>query len=289
MNCLVLVLSFDHLQLTKRCLMSVQKFFRNEQIVLIHNGSTISNINELKKDFPSIFHLIVDNNSGYASGMNTGLKYFYQKRSIPWCLALTNDTELLSYNSIVEQSDMHLIAPLIYYRSLVKVDSWGGSYDLLKGKLYHHKGNIVDPEINDIEKFYVPGTAFFVNRKVFELGIYFDENLNTFWEDVYWSAQIKKKGLSISRSNLISLSHAGGKTTRKSALYTSYFYQRNRMIVSLKLQLSILMKLLTFLIIGFEIGIQIIKQVKLGKMDRAGLLIKAIKDALSQVISSKNV
>lgn len=286
MNPLVLVLSYNHVQLTERCLLSIQKYFKNGQIVLIHNGSEVINVDILRNKFPDIIHLQLSSNRGYAGGLNAGFKYFLEETKIERCLVLTNDTQLISYQAEIELCPAHLIAPLIYFKSLLKVDSWGGYYHLVSGRLKHYKDRVANISISEMDSFYVPGTAFLVHRNILSAGLFLQESLFTFWEDVYWSAMVKKQGFSLARTNLITISHAGGKTTRKDTMYTSYYFQRNRLIVCVKLQTKFYKKIVTFLWISFEIKMQVLKQVKLGKWLRATLLIKAMRDAL--VIIFKN-
>ena len=105
-----------------------------------------------------------------------------------------------------------------------------------------------------------------------------------YFEDVYWSASLKKNGFLIDRSQDVVISHAGGKTTRKDSLYTSYYYQRNRIVVSVRLLEGVSQKINAFIRINFSIVWLLFKQLKLKKWDRSLLLVQAMKDAVKMLV-----
>ncbi len=280
-NSVALILSFNHPDLTERCVQSVQKYFTNSSILLVHNGSEIKVVQQLKQKFPTIIHLELDKNIGYAGGMNSGLDFFSHYFHQSWCLVVTNDTELVSFNPKVELSNADIIAPQIFFRSMKKLDSWGGWYSLKKGKLFHHK--VLDSQVEDFDKlsFYVPGTAFFLHRQVLEKKFKFDESLFMFWEDVYLSFVLKTKGMILTRTPLIILKHGGGKTTKKNMHYTSYYYQRNRLRVAPKMTTSPRLKVILQIYIVLDLVLQILKKILLGDWKRGKKLALAIIHGLN--------
>ena len=271
-----LVLSFNHCELTQRCVQSVQKFFLDEKIILVHNGSESRVVEKLKNRFPGIHHLVMTNNLGYAGGMNKGLEHFYVTLNLPWCLAITNDAELMAMNFLVEELDARIIAPLIYFRSMKKIDAWGAWYEIKKGKLHHHRD--MDKLVGEFDHstFYIPGTAFLVHREVLAKKHYFMGPLFTFWEDVLWSHQAKHLGFKLSRTNLITFKHGGGKTTRKDTTYTSYFYQRNRIIVTKLIEKNIMIRILALTLIIQSLIFQIAKKIIKGDWIRGKHLVLAL-------------
>lgn len=281
MNTFIIILSFDHTQLTKRCISSVRSIFQDDQILVVHNGSEISNVSHLKDIFPNLIHLVLEKNMGFCGGMNAGLNYFYKHTTMLWCLALTNDTELLEFDFKIESSPAQLIAPLIYFKSLRKIDSWGAKYNLFNGKLYHLKSR----DVEEVPQ-YVPGTAYFVHREIIAQKLLFNESLFIFWDDVYWSFMIKKAGFLISRSDTIKVSHGGGKSTKKDSQYTTYYYQRNRLYVSYIMQDSFIKKVISLINISIQMKIQILKLILKGKFKRAQLLAKALHDAVMMLLKS---
>jgi GT2 family glycosyltransferase len=235
------ILSYNHPQFTERCVRSTLPFTTNPaQVTLIHNGSSTETVEKLKSQFPSVLHHISPENKGYSGGVNQGLKIGFAKND--WVCFLTNDCELkslplgLAINAeLKSESGLELfLAPHIYFKNSGKTDSTGGFFWPSQGKLAHSKS------IQEFDSFkitkqslkYLPGSAFIINRKVFEKTGVFDERLGTFWEDVDFSARAQLNGFKLTVASDFKVTHAGGKTTRKNSLYTTYFFQRNRLIVS---------------------------------------------------------
>lgn len=280
MKTAALILSYNHVELTQKCVRSVQKFFSDKCITLVHNGTDLSLVGKLKTLFPEIHHIMLEENVGYAGGMNKGLQYFYHTFELFWCLVITNDTELMTMDFQGEECGAHIIAPLIYFRSLKKLDAWGGWYETRKGKLHHYRDAAKKAVEIDYAKFYIPGTAFLVHRSVLTQNHYFKTSLFTFWEDVLWSHQAKYLGFKLKRTNLITFKHGGGKTTKKEMSYTSYYYQRNRIIVSKLMEKNFFLRALSLLIITQSIIFQIIKKISNGDWSRGKYLLLALRDGL---------
>src|SRR6185437_1526529 len=80
--------------------------------------------------------------------------------------------------------------------------------------------------------FYVPGTAFWLDRKTWQTIGPFDESLHTYWEDVDFSARAHLHGAYVGVHPETAIVHSVGKTCHKLPFYTQYLFQRNRRVVS---------------------------------------------------------
>jgi hypothetical protein len=226
----LVVLSYNHPELTARTLISAQKLVSDSDLLLVHNGSLAQHQKKLQADFPGLTHLVLPENRHFSGGANAGLQAaFASNPQIEWVLFLTNDCQLLSLTR--PQSATALIAPLIYARKHGRVDSLGGKFHVRKAHLSHCKS---EEEFRQSARPYIPGTAFWIHRGVFEKTRGFDESLQTYWEDVDLSQRVRGLGLTLATDARTEVLHAIGKTCHKDTLYTTYLYQRNRKRVSLK-------------------------------------------------------
>jgi len=223
----IVVLSYNHPELTARTVISAQKLVSDSQILLVHNGSLPQHQKNLQATFPAIEHLVLAQNRHFSGGANAGLQKAFEDTE--WVLFLTNDCQLLSFQA--PQGPPALIAPLIFARKLGRVDSLGGHFNIQRAHLSHCKSAA---EFNDCSQSYIPGTAFWIHRDVFNKTQGFDESLQTYWEDVDHSKRVQDLGFPLQTDEQTQVLHAIGKTCHKDTLYTTYFYQRNRKRISLK-------------------------------------------------------
>lgn len=230
------ILSFNHPQLTIKCVEAALQFIPEEKLLLTHNGSQPENILSLKAKFPKIEHLIVEKNRGYTAGANASLRHIFSKSD--WAFFITNDCLLASKPR--QPLAPGLYAPTIYRRSLNKIDSIGGSFNPLTGKLMHLRTSEVALQTMAKAKnpallkkyFYVPGTAFYLDKYTFSTVGDFDESLHTYWEDVDYSLRTQKAQLNLGICLDTHLIHKVGKTCHKDPYYTKVLFKNNRKIVS---------------------------------------------------------
>ena len=85
----------------------------------------------------------------------------------------------------------------------------------------------------------------------------------------------------LARTKLIKLKHGGGKTTKKDARYTSYYYQRNRLIVSPRLEESTIKRKMIQCNIVKDIMVLLFQKMVKGDFSRGKNLFLALIDAFS--------
>lgn len=224
----VVVLSYNHPELTERTVLSARPFFPDSEILLVHNGSTPEHQMGLREKFPLIQHLVLETNLGFPGGANAGLKKAFQAGS-SWVLFLTNDCLLQEVQ--IPEGPAVLMAPLIWRRKLGQVDSMGGHFQIDRAHLTHCK---TLQEFEASPQKYIPGTAFWIHQDIFQATGGFDTSLEMFWEDVDLSLRVEKSGFPLVVDPRTKVLHAMGKTTRKNPHYTTYLFQRNRKKISLR-------------------------------------------------------
>lgn len=214
------VLSFNHPELTSKCLKSVLQWAPAKNVYLTHNGSLEKHVAQLKARFPEIHHILVAENKGYACGANIALteslKHFNS------VLFLTNDTEVIC---LPEAAPINFSSIKLLRRNSTEIDSVMGALNPRIGKLKHLK-SLAEHDPRDLT--YVPGTAFWMNQETFMALHGFDERFHTYWEDVDFSLRAHRKGIPISYDENTVCRHKIGKTCHKDRFYTYELFQRNR-------------------------------------------------------------
>jgi GT2 family glycosyltransferase len=262
------VLSYNHPTLTQKAVVSVLSKVPSEKILLFHNGSLLEHQEQLRTAFPQIEHISTQQNKGFSGGANLALKAAF--KNTDWVLFMTNDCELLDVGQL--PSEPSITAPLILNKNQNKVDSLGGLYHFKKAKLSHCKeeGEFI-PQKNIYP--YVPGTAFWIHKNIFDTLGGFDETLHTYWEDVDFSVRAQKRGFKLNIDQTTRFLHKVGKTCHKDSFYTSYLFQRNRLIVSKKYSSKFNLNLYS------SLSLQILRQIKNRRWKNLKLLTKAILEA----------
>lgn len=224
------VLSFNHPELTQRCVESVVSHFPSSAIYLVHNGSQEKSFELLKDKFPQIKHLKLNRNRGYTGGANFGIDRAFNDGAQN-VLFVTNDAVVKNVRSLHRpKCQDYILAPCIERRKTGRIDSIGGKLEIYRGRLRH---------LNEVKgqlprNFYVPGTAFIVSRSAWEKLAGFDEVLGTYWEDVDLSFRARALGIFLGVAPELTLEHGVGKTCHGNPFYTVYHYHRNRRKVVLR-------------------------------------------------------
>jgi GT2 family glycosyltransferase len=228
MNFSLVILSYNHPEITSRCVSSALKFLPSEKIILAHNGSDRNHIENLKNQFPTLTHWEFFPNRGYSGGVNAALNKAFE--GFEWVFLLTNDTQIEKWNFDVQSLSPGLYSPMVWMKNKKSIDYTGGFFDARRAHLVHLKN--FEIEMKTAQYPYIPGTAFLVSRDVFEKLGPLDESLHTYWEDVDFGARASKEKISFGLLKGIEIIHYGRKTTRKDPLYSRYLFRRNRMKVS---------------------------------------------------------
>jgi len=218
----VVILSYNHPEITARCIRSVLK--HNLCPILVHNGSEKKHSLRLKQEFPTIKHHELETNSGYTVGANSGINLGCT--SAPWVLFLTNDCELLAGPQI--PSGPGIYAAHILRKNGIDTEACGGIYDPLRGTLRHAK-TLAEFGVRP-RRFlpYIPGHAFLVDAQTWRTLGGFDEGFFTYLEDVDLSLRAFKRGIRLDVLGDFKILHAGGRTCRKDRVYSGFYFQRNR-------------------------------------------------------------
>ena len=229
----IAILYYNKGALTETCINSVlDSGCSPDSVFCLSNGSKDDVFNKLKEKFPSLNHFEKKENNGYSGGSNSLLKKVFSS-GFNSVLFLTNDTTITSstlINCIKTHQDTGsgFIAPIIYYKKRPDdIDSSAGFFDTKRVTLSHYHTSGL-PVFLDKRSDYIPGTSFWITKKVFETIGGMDESYHTYWEDVDFSFRGHEKKIKMARSFDAAVYHSVGRTCHKKPFYTTYLFQKNR-------------------------------------------------------------
>lgn len=228
----IIVLSYNKPKLTQRCITAVMDAgYETNQIYLIDNGSRKGVLEQHLDTFPGLNSFRLEQNKGFSGGFNSALNAVFQN-NFDSALFLTNDTEIMA-NTLEEceecsrRNDAGIVAPCLTYRNHPdKIDSIGGWFDRKNGTLRHYQEPLLSPILK--ENDYIPGTALWISRTAFETIGGTNEDYFMYWEDVDFSFRAHLSGIKQARCYEARIRHGIGQTCHKKPLYTTYYFQRNR-------------------------------------------------------------
>jgi GT2 family glycosyltransferase len=229
----IVVLHYNKIRLTQRCLQSIlDASYPPRQIYCFDNGSQPEISRQLQQGFPLCHHQRSEKNLGFSGGFNRALAWVFScgPSSTLFC---TNDTlvkpgaaEACTQTAL--QTHAGMVAPLIMFLNKPDaIDSIGAYFNAGTGTLCHYREYDL-PQLLAPHKDYMPGTALWIHRDAFNRLGGTDESFHMFWEDVDLCFRAHEKGIPLARCYNAVIQHGGGQTTRKKPLYTTFYFQRNR-------------------------------------------------------------
>ena len=222
----IIILNYNGFSDTVNCIKSIQKsIYKEYQIILVDNNSDDNSLNEIIKyldssnleyNFSDVFFadnnkqtkkdiVIIKNNEnlGYASGNNVGMRYALQYEDCDFLWILNNDNiiEEKSLMKLVENHDKNTIygSKILKYKNPELVDSIGGKLNYYLLTTSHNFSNTLNSElIKKVDSLdYIHGTSVFFHKDIINSIGYFDEDYFMYYEDVDWSIKAFRKGIQL--------------------------------------------------------------------------------------------
>lgn len=172
-------------------------------VIVVDNGSTDGSLPAIEERFPQVIQLRLNENIGFASGTNHGLRHALEAGA-DFVLALNNDTivdpdcipTLLKF----AKAEYGILAPLIYYYS--RPDAiWaagGKTHPLLLERHDPWAGRSDPGQWPDrIEQDFVTGCAMLLSRQFLTAAGMFDECFRLYYEDSDLCLRAKEAGYKI--------------------------------------------------------------------------------------------
>jgi len=200
---IAIVLNWNRAQDTARCVHSLlASDYQPLEILVVDNGSSLSEYENLQKALPEIPILRSLENLGFAGGNNLGLRYALAQ-SVAYVLVINNDTvvDARMVGQLVAAAEAHpqagVVGPIIYYLDQPQ-DVWFAGYRFDHGIYLLRRGLNLRPPLQAVEQVdFVSGCAMLMRREVLERVGLFSEDYFMYYEDLDYCFRVKQAGLRI--------------------------------------------------------------------------------------------
>lgn len=241
---LIVVLSFNGFEDTVDCLQSLlSERSSHFDLLVVDNNSAPPVASELRRIFPGVEVIELQENLGWAGGNNVGINIGL-KRGYDWICLLNNDTvfpngELEAWGKTLAASPPALLHPTIYYWDEPTVAQLKPGHDISGSR----RSDIQDWH-GKIVMDYAYGACLAIHRTVFEKIGLFDERLFLQLEETDFYYRANDAGFVSACDDDVKIFHKesrafGGKKTP----VKTYYIMRNSLLLIEKRKLHIFSKL----------------------------------------------
>lgn len=193
----VLILTHNCLELTKRCVESVQKQDIGTEVIILDNGSTDGTLDWLHGEFISQIGTLLtfDTNEGVSRGWNSGLKNIFSEWTLGYkhTLIINNDTEI----------------PTWLYSELLSYDApfvTGVAVDYKPSEKASRMPLVPHPDFS----------CFLIRRDAWEKVGPFDERMKLYASDTDWHIRAHRLGMPLMKAN-VPYYHINSQTMKRAA------------------------------------------------------------------------
>ncbi len=237
----VIIPTFNGERLLKKSLFylekSIEKLIKKE-VILVDNGSTDATENFIKKNYPTINYLKLDQNYGFAKAINTGAK----KAKGRYLLFLNNDCFLKKDTvkkmiEFLEKNKEYVATQPVVYNikdKMLKIEDKepldkqftkgevGYLVELGKGKaevIHNSEFRAQNKKEKDRYVYGLSASCLLIRKEVFEKIGMFDESFHSYLEDVDLFIRLAKRGYQYYPTLSTSCFHLSLSTSRKMGSY----------------------------------------------------------------------
>lgn len=200
-----IVLNWNGLDKTVRCVESIQRLDDDISITVVDNGSSDGSGAKVESKFPDVTVLFNNENLGFAGGMNAGIRHFQEKEA-DYIWLLNNDVvmpEKLDVGSLLGhfRDDVGMVTPKVV--SYDTDETWfvKGTVGSISKNAKHQSEPAVEAntrgETAEISNDYVPFCSVLIDTTVIdEVGL-LPEEYFLYYEDVDYCFDVRKAGYKI--------------------------------------------------------------------------------------------
>jgi len=233
----VITVNYNGIEETSRMIESVAaNWLQSYEIIVVDNGSVNDEALMLKEKYPFIQALRSSDNLGFAGGNNLG----YRHSSGNFILFLNNDTLVRddSLRFLTETLKQHPriggVSPKILYNDEQDHIQFAGYTELssitIRNSTIGHGENDLNQYDSTTSTAYLHGAAMMVRREVVEQVGLMPECYFLYYEEMDWSAQMKKAGYELMYEPRAVVYHNESSSTGKDSPLKIYYMTRNRML-----------------------------------------------------------
>ena len=269
MKVTIIIPNYNGKHFMEPCLKSLaEQTCKDFKILVVDNASTDGSVEYMKKEYPEIETLVLDQNYGFSKAVNVGIRH----ADTPYVLLLNNDTTVephfvLEMIRAIERSRyiFSVSSKMIQMYHPELIDSAGDLYTAIGWGICRGAGRSITNYTEDCEIFSACAGAAIYRRELFKKIGYFDENHFAYLEDIDVGYRAKIYGYKNVYCPSALVYHVGSGTSgskynafkvKLSARNNIYVNYKNMPVLQLLLNLlpltaGYLVKWIFFLKIGF--------------------------------------
>lgn len=212
----VAIPNYNNKELLNNLLISLKKSISLSNVIIVDNASQDGSVDLIKEKYPQITLIENNTNKGFACAVNQAIKLVKTK----YVFLLNNDT-LIEENTINNLLKTINISPdifsvsskMIQYHHKELLDDAGDEYTILGWSKRRGYGKNVSKYVYDEEVFSACAGAALYRMSVFSDIGYFDENFESYVEDMDLSFRARLQGYKSYYSSKALVYHYGSATT----------------------------------------------------------------------------
>jgi GT2 family glycosyltransferase len=233
----IIILNYNQLGVTCEFLDSTKQLtYPNYEIIMVDNASKENPTEIIKSKYPDVKLIVSDKNLGFTGGNNLGIK----AANGDYYFIVNNDTEVTSdlLERVVETFDIDksigVVSPKIKYYSNPDTIQYAGFSEVNpftgRGKTYG--GKKIDNGDFDTPGYtaYAHGAAMMVKKEVVEKVGMLPDLFFIYYEELDWSAHIRRAGYKIYYQPKGLIFHKESITMGKESAMKAYYHTRNRIL-----------------------------------------------------------
>ncbi len=223
----------------------IQESIGKYDIVLVNNACTDDTEDYVRVHFPSVLHVKVDVNKGFANGYYEGLSQIKAK----YYVLLSADFEITPnwfqplHSLMMEHPDIGAVQPKIkYYKDKTSfeyagagggfIDKWG--YLFCRGRIFFTLEKDQNQYDDTIEVFWASGGCMFVRADLYHQLGGLDKDLYAHMEEIDLCWRMKNAGHRIAYCGSSTVYHIGGSVISYGSPQKIFYNYRNNLILLLK-------------------------------------------------------
>lgn len=251
----VVTVNYRSLKYTFEFAEAIGKTLDNYLLVIVNNSP--EDADKLKKlESKHIIIINSERNVGYSGGLNLGMEYIIQKTQIEWLLIGNNDVIITDefikkLSGLTDENTIY--SPVIMNVNDDIVQNTGGNVGILYGGTINVNKGKNFSEIKKVQPDFLSGCFLFFHKAVIEKVGLFDEEYESYFEDVDFSMRARRKGVRLEIVWDWILRHYHSMSTKHNSGEKDYLIARNAIYFAKKDLTSIRKYVFIFsaIVIGF--------------------------------------
>ena len=256
----IIILNYNQLKVTCEFIDSTRKLaYKNFEIILVDNASRENPTAYIQQHYPEVKLIVNDTNLGFTGGNNVGIR----AAKGDYYFVVNNDTEVTEnlLENMLEpfQKDpsIGVVSPKIRYFSSPSIIQYAGFTEInpFTGRNKPIGGKEEDRGQHDVAGYtsYAHGAAMLVKKEVVEKVGVLPDIFFIYYEELDWSAHIRRAGYKIYYQPKALIYHKESITMGKESPMKAYYHNRNRILFMRRntnpVQFSFFMLFLTFAVV----------------------------------------